>query len=86
MATSHVVQGAADDLGWPRWRGPNGDGISMETDWDPDSLSGSPRILWKADVGFGHSNVAIKDNRLYTMGGNEVFCLNAETCEEIWQY
>ena len=58
----------------------------METDWDPDSLSGGTRILWKADVGFGHSNVAIKDNRLYTMGGNEVFCLNAETGEEIWQY
>jgi len=24
--------GIADDFDWPRWRGPNGDGISMETD------------------------------------------------------
>ena len=37
--------GNADDFDWPRWRGPNGDGISIETDWDPEALSGGPRIL-----------------------------------------
>ena len=38
----------------------------------------------------GYSNVAIKDNRLYTMGQevveNVVICLNAETGEELWRY
>jgi hypothetical protein len=28
---------------WPRWRGPNGDGISKETDWNPRALAGSPK-------------------------------------------
>ena len=78
--------GIADDFDWPRWRGPNGNGISMETDWDPEALAGGPKILWKVDVGRGHSNVAIKDNRLYTMGMEEVYCFDADTGEEIWRY
>jgi len=73
-------------VGWPRWRGPNGNGISDETNWDPEALAGGPKILWKVDIGISYSNVAIKDNRLYTMGRREVYCLNAETGREIWQY
>jgi outer membrane protein assembly factor BamB len=75
---------------WPRWRGPNGDGISAETDWDPQALAQGPKISWRTTVGMGYSNVAIKDNRLYTMGRksreNAVFCLNAETGKKLWQY
>ena len=48
-----------EEIGWPRWRGPNGNGISTETDWDPEALSGGPKILWKVNVGMGHSNFAI---------------------------
>jgi outer membrane protein assembly factor BamB len=87
ICTTYVI---ADEYDWPRWRGPNGDGISLETDWNPEALEGGPNILWKVDVGVGYSNVAIKDNRLYTMGrkegDNHVFCLNAETGEVIWRY
>ena len=85
-----VQFGIADDFDWPRWRGPNGDGISMETDWNPLALKGGPKILWNVDVGMGHSNVAIKDNHLYTMGrvgrDNVVFCLDADTGKEIWRH
>lgn len=83
---------AAESQGfdWPRWGGPNANWISQETDWNPNALAGGPRVLWKADVGIGYSNVAIKDNRLYTMGlledNNVVFCLNAETGKTIWKY
>jgi hypothetical protein len=55
---------------WPRWRGPAGNGISQETEWNPKALAGGPRMLWKAAVGNGYSSVAIKGNRLYTMGVN----------------
>ena len=69
----------AEDFDWPRWRGPNGDGISTETAWNPEALNRGPKIMWKVNVGLGHSNVAIKDNFLYTMGlkggENIVFCL-----------
>lgn len=77
------------EFDWPRLRGPNGDGISLETQWNPEALVGGPQILWKTDIGWGHSNVAIKDTRLYTMGtkGGKtfVYCLSAETGELIWQ-
>ena len=78
-----------EEVGWPRWRGPNGDGISTETDWNPEALAGGPKILWKANVGLGYSNVVIRDNRLYTMGstkeGFTVYCLNADTGKETWR-
>ena len=87
ISTQYCIAG---DYDWPRWRGPNGDGISMEKDWDPEALAGGTKILWKGDVGIGYSNVSIKDNRIYTMGqeggDNIIFCLNAETGEEIWRY
>jgi outer membrane protein assembly factor BamB len=80
----------ADDFDWPQWRGPNADGISLETKWNPKVLSENPRILWKTNVGKGNSNIAIKNNYLYTMGqqGGEIiiYCLNAETGAEVWRY
>lgn len=73
---------------WPRWRGPNGDGISMEADWNPRALENGPNILWRTNVGFGYSNIAIKDERLYTIGKDVtdcvVVCLNAATGRKIW--
>jgi len=82
-----VVEG----FDWPCWRGPNRDGISKEENWDPNALADEPEVLWKADIGKGHSNVAIVSNRLYAMGrtsskGNEIFCLNASTGKELWRY
>ena len=87
-----AVGGIADDYDWPQWRGPNGDGISMETDWNPEALAGGPKILWKVNVGMGYSNVAIRDNRFYAIGVREnrkenvVSCLNANNGKLIWQY
>ena len=87
ICTQNII---ADDFDWPRWRGPNSDGISMETDWNPKALSEKPKILWKTNVWKGFSNVAIKDNYIYTMGqqGEEdiVYCLNVETGKEVWRY
>jgi outer membrane protein assembly factor BamB len=78
------------EFDWPRWRGPNGDGISLETDWNPEALNGVPKILWHINIGLGHSNVAIESGRLYTMGlirdGQLVVCLDAKTGEELWRY
>ena len=72
------------EVDWPRWRGPNGDGVSTEKNWDPEALAGGPKILWDVNIRPGYSNVALKDNRLYIMGSKGVYCLNAETGGEIW--
>jgi hypothetical protein len=79
---------------WPRWRGPDGNGISTETDWNPKALEKGPKIVWRINVGSGYSNVAIVDNRLYTMGqkrekddiNNIVFCLDVRNGKRIWKY
>ena len=75
---------------WPAWRGPNGDGTSPETDWNPASLSNPPRVVWSAEVGQGYSSMAVKDGLLYTMGYSDgkdtVYCLDSRTGETLWSY
>lgn len=75
---------------WPQWRGPDRNGISEESDWDPAALANGPPVLWRADVGLGYSGVAVKGDRLYTMGNirgqDVVTCLDARTGREIWSY
>jgi outer membrane protein assembly factor BamB len=87
-ACSRSAANGADEFAWPRWRGPNGDGVSKETDWNPRAPAEGPKILWKAKVGMGYSNVVINDNRLYTVGSNKenaMCCLDAETGKQIWR-
>ena len=79
----------AQSPSWPRWRGPNGDGISNETAWNPEALKDGAKVVWKVDIGFGFSDVAIQDGRLYTMGLVKgkwtVHCLDAARGKRIWQ-
>ena len=76
--------------GWPKWRGPNGDGISTETGWNPAALAGGPKVVWTANVGGGVSGLVFRNGRLFTMSKNwskeTVLCLDAETGDEIWRY
>ena len=77
---------------WPRWRGPNGDGISKETGWDPMALARGAKILWNVNVGNGYSNIAIQNSRIYTLGvlldeAQVAFqCLHAGTGKVIWRH
>jgi outer membrane protein assembly factor BamB len=76
---------------WPVWRGPDRNGISKESGWNPNGA----KKLWTKELGAGYSSVSVKDGRLYTAGhesGDEktgkdtVYCLAAGTGEEIWRY
>jgi hypothetical protein len=77
----------ADSYDWPRWRGPDGDGISKERGWNPQALTDGPKILWKRTIGFGFSGVAIKGSRVYALGSNipdaTVYCLDAESGKDL---
>lgn len=86
---------AASDLGaegddWPRWRGPAGNGISAETQWNPAAVNSHPRMIWKASVGTGFASVAVRGPRLYTLGNEDgkdtVFCLETGTGKVVWTY
>ena len=75
---------------WPRWRGPDGNGIVSDSRWNPRSLNRSPEILWQANVGIGYSSLAVKGDYVYTMGNasnsDTVYCLDFDSGEIIWRF
>ena len=86
LTAADMRAGAAD---WPRFRGPNGDGVSADTgllkDWPKDG----PPLVWKSDpVGIGYSSVALAGKRLFTMGDDKgssyVFALDRDTGKRLW--
>ncbi len=81
------ISSAAD---WPHWRGPDYDGISTETDWDPQALN-EKKVLWTTEVGTGFSSISVVDGKVYTMGNinkntDVVYCFDAVTGKEIWRH
>jgi outer membrane protein assembly factor BamB len=54
---------------WSRWRGPNGDGISLETGLLTEWPEQGPELVWHGKgFGKGMSSVAVKGGRIYTLG------------------
>ena len=50
---------------WPCWRGPRGDGTSLEKE-PPIRWSGTENVVWKTPIpGEGHSSPIIWDNRIF---------------------
>jgi outer membrane protein assembly factor BamB len=84
-----IALGASWASDWPRWRGPEGNGISSETEWKPQSLA-RPKIKWRLNVGAGHSSISIVGKRVYTMGNQGgqdiVSCLDVETGKLVWHF
>lgn len=75
---------------WPRWRGPQLNGISDETGWLDRWPKDGPPTAWRASVGNGFSTVSVKQGRLYTMGHKDgkdiVSCLDAVTGKPLWNH
>ena len=73
---------------WPRWRGPDLNGISREKGWQAQWPAEGPKQLWKASVGTGFASFSVSDGRVYTMGNSTntdwVFCLDAKTGAKVW--
>ncbi|MHC5040573.1 MAG: outer membrane protein assembly factor BamB family protein, partial [Planctomycetota bacterium] len=80
---------------WTRWRGPKGNGISEDADWDPLALNGGPKVAWIQHLGRGASSVAVRGGFVYTQGCSgggakateaAVYCLKEETGETVWTH
>jgi outer membrane protein assembly factor BamB len=55
----------ASAANWPQWRGPEGQGISVESDL-PSEWSGTQNVAWKVPVaGRGHSSPIVWGNRIF---------------------
>lgn len=79
---------------WPRYRGPQFNGISSEQGWLGTWPGGAPKQLWKQNVGIGFSSMSVAGGRLYTVGNDgrkkggkdTVYCFDATTGSEAWRY
>lgn len=84
MVAAVAAMGYCDD--WPVWRGPNANGISDETGWNPKSA----KTLWTKELGVGYSSVSVKGGKLYTMGNKDgkdiVYCLAAKSGKTLWEH
>ncbi len=74
---------------WPQWRGPNRDGISLETGLLQQWPDGGPELAFRAEgLGAGYSTISVADGRVFTLGmvsGREwVFALDARTGATLW--
>jgi outer membrane protein assembly factor BamB len=85
------------NVGWEKWRGPNANGISTEVGFDY-SLIDSSSILWKKEIGAGHSAIALRDNYCFVSGcdttaiGNDslntssIFCIDTNNGKTVWEF
>lgn len=81
---------AVSALDWERWRGPELNGVSSETNWNTQWPVEGPRQLWKAAVGIGFSSVSVSHGAVYTMGNAEgrdtVFCFEVDSGNLLWKH
>lgn len=76
---------------WPSFRGPFGNGIAGDgrypVEWDGNS---GKNILWKTEIpGEGFNSPVVWENRIFLSGADEsareVYCLDADSGEILWQ-
>jgi outer membrane protein assembly factor BamB len=75
---------------WPVFRGPNHNGVSGETKWNPNFADPKPGFLWRNNVGTGFSIITVKNGKAYTSGNvndkDVIHCFDSKTGKKIWRY
>ena len=88
-ADLHLPATIVASADWPQWRGPNRDGVSLETGLLDEWPAGGPPVLWKKPIGRGFSSFAISKDRLFTMDQEAeaecIVCLDVRTGNELWR-
>ncbi|MBI2946170.1 MAG: PQQ-binding-like beta-propeller repeat protein [Verrucomicrobia bacterium] len=76
---------------WPVWRGPRGDGSSLETQV-PTHWSAAQNIAWKAAIpGVGHASPIVWGDRVFVLSAlldqedRVLLCLDRKTGRILWQ-
>src|SRR5262245_30846255 len=76
---------------WPSWRGPRGDGTSLDRK-APLVFSPDKNVLWKAEIpGKGHSSPIVQGERVFVTTCIEekkervLLCLDSARGKELWR-
>ena len=90
MGVALVLMVPAMAADWAAWRGPDHNGISKESAWDPAAVT-AHKVLWQAEVGAGYSSVTVADGKVYTAGNfnktqDAVSCLDADSGKLVWKF
>lgn len=80
---------AAEDASWPRFRGPQGDGVSAETGLLQQWPEAGPQLLWTAQgIGEGYASVTTAGGKIFTagdVGGDLVISALSTGGQILWQ-
>jgi outer membrane protein assembly factor BamB len=86
-----AVSTTAHAENWPVWRGPRGDGTSLETNV-PVRWSATENIRWKAALpGTGHASPIVYDSRIFTVTAladtqeRQLLCLDRADGHFLWR-
>jgi len=86
LSLSLAALAAASD--WPRFRGPNGAGVSPDHGL-PSEIGPTTNVAWKAKAPKGHSSPIVDNGRLFLTGfdGDQrvLLCFDAKTGEQLWR-
>ena len=89
--SSALTQAASTD--WPRWRGPNADGVADES--VPIHWSKTENVRWSVTLpGWGTSSPVVYGNRVFVTTHSKdgdkksllTFCFDRSTGEEMWRH
>ena len=76
---------------WPGWRGPRGDGTSLETN-TPIQWSATSNVVWTAEIpGDGHASPVVWRDRIFTVSarldrqGRVLICFDRATGKILWE-
>jgi hypothetical protein len=82
---------AAQAENWPAWRGPRGDGTSLERD-PPLHWSCTSNVVWKTALpGVGHASPIVWEDRVFTVAAlpesqdRVLLCLERKTGRMLWE-
>jgi outer membrane protein assembly factor BamB len=86
---THAAPQRADRFDWPQWRGPQRDGISLETGLMQEWPAGGPPRVWTVrGLGDGYGAVSVSGPHVYVQGRvnrqSAVHALDRESGKTVW--
>src|SRR3954471_23634012 len=89
LSTLIVSAGAARADDWPRFRGPNGQGVAADGAKPPAEFGAGKNLAWAAELPPGHSSPVVSGGRVfltcYDGKALETVCLDAATGKVLWR-